>query len=256
MNAVDTAPNHRSRPTIVVGVDASLSARIALEHAGHRARPGGRLLVATVVPPLSDALARAVSGLRDERRAAAQRLVDRLAAEVAVETETRVLEGAPAEQLAELARESGADEIVVGSRGTGRFAAALGSVSHALLAHADHPVVVVPGRLPTTRGPRTPMAKAASWSATTARRHRRRRLPTRQRGLPAAAALLPSTRSSRCRTGLGLRVTRRRSTRIRSTVATPAIAGRAARSRRGSHDITPRRSGRAGDRRRGRRARC
>jgi nucleotide-binding universal stress UspA family protein len=144
MQAVETAPNHPSRPTIVVGVDASLSARIALEHAVLRARPDGRLLVATVVAPLSDALVRAAGALRDERRAAAQRLVDRLAAEVAIETETRVLEGAPAEQLAQLARESDADEIVVGSRGTGRLAAALGSVSHALLAHADHPVVVVP----------------------------------------------------------------------------------------------------------------
>src|SRR5215212_7501731 len=52
--------------------------------------------------------------------------------------------GAPAEALAQLARETEAEEIVVGSRGTGRFAAALGSVSHALLAHADRPVVVVP----------------------------------------------------------------------------------------------------------------
>ena len=54
------------------------------------------------------------------------------------------MEGFPAERLSELARASGAEEIIVGSRGLGRFAAALGSVSHALLEHADHPVVVVP----------------------------------------------------------------------------------------------------------------
>ena len=36
-------------------------------------------------------------------------------------------------------------EIVLGSRGRGRFRAALGSVSHALLHEADLPVVVVPG---------------------------------------------------------------------------------------------------------------
>jgi nucleotide-binding universal stress UspA family protein len=46
--------------------------------------------------------------------------------------------------LAALADERRAHEIVVGSRGLGRFAAALGSVSHALLEHARHPVVVVP----------------------------------------------------------------------------------------------------------------
>ncbi len=144
MDSVYNAPTDDSRRTIVVGVDRSRGARIALEHAARRAGPDGRLLVATVVTPLSDAFGRAVSGLREERREAGQELVDRLAADVAVDTETHVLEGTAAERLAQLARESGADEIVVGSRGTGRLAAALGSVSHALLAHADHPVVVVP----------------------------------------------------------------------------------------------------------------
>ena len=37
-----------------------------------------------------------------------------------------------------------ADEIVVGSRGLGRFRGAFGSVSHALLHEADRPVVIVP----------------------------------------------------------------------------------------------------------------
>ena len=129
---------------IVVGIDRSLSARIALEHAARRAGPDGRLLLATVVAPLLDAIGRSLSGLESDRRAAAQELVDRLAGDVAVDTETRVVDGNPAERLAELARDWPADEIVVGSRGMGRFAAALGSVSHALLAHADHPVVVVP----------------------------------------------------------------------------------------------------------------
>ena len=82
--------------------------------------------------------------LNDERRAAGRRLVDRLAGDAGVDTDTRIVDGTPAEALAELAWETDADEIVVGSRGTGRFAAALGSVSHALLAHADRPVVVVP----------------------------------------------------------------------------------------------------------------
>lgn len=138
-----SAEHHPGR-RIVVGVDRSLSAHIALEHAAHRAGPDGHLLLAHVMSPLSDAIARTIGELDEERRAAGQELVDRLAGDVAVDTETRVLDGTPAERLAELAREIHADEIVVGSRGLGRFAAALGSVSHALLAHADHPVVVVP----------------------------------------------------------------------------------------------------------------
>jgi nucleotide-binding universal stress UspA family protein len=142
MDPLDNPRSNGRRRTIVVGVDHSHSARIALEHAARRAGPDGRLLIATVV--VTDAFGRAVSELRGARRAAAQQLVDRLAADVAVDTDTRVLHGVPAQRLAELASESGADEIVVGSRGMGRFAAALGSVSHALLAQADHPVVVVP----------------------------------------------------------------------------------------------------------------
>jgi nucleotide-binding universal stress UspA family protein len=134
---------HRSR-RVVVGVDSSLGARVALEHAARRAGANGCLIVAQVLPPLTDAISRAVAEFDDERRASARQLVDRLAADAGISTETSVLDGPPAERLAELARENDADEIVVGSRGIGRFAAALGSVSHALLAHADRPVVVVP----------------------------------------------------------------------------------------------------------------
>jgi nucleotide-binding universal stress UspA family protein len=138
--ASDDFPSRR----IVVGVDRSSGARIALDHAARRAGASGSLLVAHVMNPLSDAISRAVGGLDDERRAAARQLVDRLAADAGVEAQAKVLDGAPAEALSELARDSQAAEIVVGSRGMGRFAAALGSVSHALLAHADRPVVVVP----------------------------------------------------------------------------------------------------------------
>jgi nucleotide-binding universal stress UspA family protein len=138
-----SAENHPGR-RILVGVDRSLGAHVALELAARRAGPDGHLLLAHVMTPMSDAIMRTIGGFDHERRAAAQELVDRLAGDVAVDSETRVLDGAPAERLTELAREAQADEIVVGSRGLGRFAAALGSVSHALLAHADRPVVVVP----------------------------------------------------------------------------------------------------------------
>jgi nucleotide-binding universal stress UspA family protein len=129
---------------VLVGVDRSLSARVALEHAVRRAGRNGHVIVTHVMTPLSDAVSGALSEVDDERHAAGRQLLDRLAAHAGVDTETRLVDGAPAERLAELARETDAEEIVVGSRGMGRFAAALGSVSHALLAHADRPVVVVP----------------------------------------------------------------------------------------------------------------
>ncbi len=127
-----------------VGVDRSLSARVALEHAARRAGEDGNLVVAAAIVPMVDALSGALIGIEDEHRAAVEELVERLAADAGVPAQTRVVNGPPAEALAELARETDVDEIVVGSRGMGRFAAALGSVSHALLAYADRPVVVVP----------------------------------------------------------------------------------------------------------------
>jgi nucleotide-binding universal stress UspA family protein len=139
-SAASDLPSRR----VLVGVDRSLSGRVALEHAARRTGASGCLIVAHVMPPLADAISRAVSELAAERHAAGRQLVERLAGDAGIETQTTVMDGAPAESLAELARETDAEEIVVGSRGMGRFAAALGSVSHALLAHADRPVVVVP----------------------------------------------------------------------------------------------------------------
>jgi nucleotide-binding universal stress UspA family protein len=53
--------------------------------------------------------------------------------------------GYPAERLADLADEEGAELIVVGSRGRGAFKAAfLGSVSTSLIGVARCPVLVVP----------------------------------------------------------------------------------------------------------------
>ena len=140
-----TSSAHTSaRRRVVVGVDHSLSARVALEHAARRAGEDGSLVVAHAFVPVTDAISGSLSGLDDEHRVTVQERVERLAADAGVQTETRVVDGSPAETLAELASETGAEEIVVGSRGIGRFAAAVGSISHALLAHADRPVVVVP----------------------------------------------------------------------------------------------------------------
>ncbi len=63
-----------------------------------------------------------------------------------VELEAVIVEHAPAEGLAELAKERDARLIVVGTRGEGPFhAALLGSTPHKLMQLADRPVLVVPG---------------------------------------------------------------------------------------------------------------
>ena len=201
---------------VVVGVDRSLSARVALEHAARRAGEDGSLVVAHAFVPMTDAIPGSLSGLDDEHRVAVQERVERLAAHAGVQTETRIVDGDAPEALAELASETGAEEIVVGSRGLGRFAAALGSVSHALLAHADRPVVVVPaGSRRRPAGRRRAPAAARSSSATTARSRRARRSNT-PRGAPGATARSsPCTRTGPRRTGSERRSTSARSTRPR-----------------------------------------
>jgi nucleotide-binding universal stress UspA family protein len=72
----------------------------------------------------------------------AQQVVDAaadLAAAAGVESESEILQGDPAEQIVDLARLRDADMIVVGARALG----GLGSVSDAVVNHADRSVLVV-----------------------------------------------------------------------------------------------------------------
>jgi len=130
--------------SVLVGVDGSLGSRIALDHAARRVGPGGLLIVAHAISVLPEPIHQAVAGFDHARRDIARQLVVQQSDLVGVKASAEVVEGRAPSALAELARERGADEIVVGARGLGVFAAALGSVSHSLVGHADRPVVVVP----------------------------------------------------------------------------------------------------------------
>ncbi|HEY7453792.1 MAG TPA: universal stress protein [Thermoleophilaceae bacterium] len=129
----------------VVGYDGSDTARRALEYAVARARGPITVVYAYDAPSsfLGDPYfgkALAASQMRGRE------LLDELEADASLPpgTELELLEGPPAEAVARAAMVRDADEIVVGSRGLGRFRGAFGSVSHALLHEADRPVVVVP----------------------------------------------------------------------------------------------------------------
>ena len=86
---------------------------------------------------LPEAVNRALAGLNDVHRDIARQLAEQQSAVAGIDATAEVRDGRPAEVLAELARQSSADEIVIGTRGLGRFAAAIGSVAHALLGLAD-----------------------------------------------------------------------------------------------------------------------
>jgi nucleotide-binding universal stress UspA family protein len=130
---------------VIVGYDGSDTARAALGYA--TAHAGGRIVVVTAYDAPASYLGRPYYGkaLRASQLRG-QELLDELARGDGLPEDAvfDLLEGPPAEALAGAALARDAAEIVVGSRGLGRFRGAFGSVSHALLHEAQHPVVVVP----------------------------------------------------------------------------------------------------------------
>ena len=132
---------------IVVGYDGSPTAKDALAHAAYRAGPGGELIaVYAYRPPFehydSPLVEPALRHNREAAEAALQGIGDDMVAGLPVKRVS--IETPAAQALVNVSQTERAGEIVVGSRGLGRFRAALGSVSHALLHEADRPVVVVP----------------------------------------------------------------------------------------------------------------
>jgi nucleotide-binding universal stress UspA family protein len=138
--------------SIVVGVDGSNSARLAVRWAAHEAetRHASVLLVAAWDMPTYGfsfgAAAYMDDMLKALQRAAEQNVADAIddvrAITKRVEVSTRVVEGQAAAVLMEAARD--ADLLVVGSRGLGGFRELLlGSVSQQCANHAACPVVVV-----------------------------------------------------------------------------------------------------------------
>jgi nucleotide-binding universal stress UspA family protein len=143
--------------SIVCGVDGSLDSEAALDVAAQLAdRLGSTLILAHVAEPAYAYAAPYPSGwttvpMAGAAEAAAkeedsEQLLERVAlAAGRADAERRVAIGHPAEKLAELADEEGAELVVVGSRGRGALRAAfLGSVSYNLVGVARCPVLIVP----------------------------------------------------------------------------------------------------------------
>ena len=137
---------------ILLATDGSPSAARATEEATRFARATGwplTIVTAWHIPATGfayDPLI-VVDDLVESVRASAKAALD-TAAEAAraagIEPETRLVEGAPADQICELAESRGATMIVIGSHGWGAVRRLLfGSVSWAVLHHAPCPVLVV-----------------------------------------------------------------------------------------------------------------
>ncbi|WP_182349202.1 universal stress protein [Tomitella gaofuii] len=128
---------------IVVGVDASGAANPALASAADTAqRRKLPLVVVAVAGPDFDADSRAGDDPDAVRSVLAQCRDSVAASHPDVQATTVLEEGAPAEVLAGIS--ATAETVVVGARGSGGFTAMrLGSTAHALLGHAQGPVLVV-----------------------------------------------------------------------------------------------------------------
>ena len=144
---------------ILIGYDGSPDAQAAIQHAGELMR-GRPTTVLTVWEPFADLVARVGAGMpigsidyntmdrsnEDEARRRAEEGVAR-AREAGLKAHAKVQarHGSIAGSILSAANDEGAEAIVLGTRGlTGIKSLLLGSVSHAVLQHADRPVIVVP----------------------------------------------------------------------------------------------------------------
>jgi nucleotide-binding universal stress UspA family protein len=136
---------------VLVAVDGSeqslKAARLAADIA---VRLGAALRLVHVIPkvPLpADVYGLKMAELEREHHAYAEGILAKAAAQLerpGLKVETSVLDGAPAERLAEEAAAPGVGMVVVGSRGHGAVARVLlGSVSDRLVHISSRPVLVV-----------------------------------------------------------------------------------------------------------------
>jgi len=137
--------------SIICGVDGSNESRAALRVAAQLSgQLGLPLVVAHVAQAAVFAPAYGSTPILEQPAGAELRASEQLLEQLAVDegladATMRPLYGLPAERLADLGDEEGAEFIVVGSRGRGAFKTAfLGSVSRDLIGVARCPVLVVP----------------------------------------------------------------------------------------------------------------
>ena len=139
-------------PTVVAGYDGSPAALAAVERGIDRVGATGHLVVviAHQIPAdyagasyyqamLNDSL-EAANEILTELKSSCERLAS-------VDWEPDLVEGSAGVVISRVAEIRDADEIVIGTRGLGRFRAVLGSVAMDVLHRAHCPVLVIPQRM-------------------------------------------------------------------------------------------------------------
>lgn len=145
---------------ILLPIDGSPLSLDALHHAVHLVREGLRAscVLANVQEPSSlyeMVVVHDPVALRRMSSEAGEHLLaeaDRLLTQADIDHEMEVASGEPANTLIELIDNYRCDAVIMGARGMGESAAAIGSVAHELLRHSPVPVMIVrsapPGAAP------------------------------------------------------------------------------------------------------------
>ena len=146
-HAPETVVQEATMNTILVGTDGSPSADTALDFAIELCLDTGAKLEVLAVRPRLAPHGGGVAVDEIEEAGGAQRIARRAAERAkaaGVEATPRADHGVPEKVIADAARSLGVEIVIVGSRGLGTIRSALmGSVSRALIKHADVPVTVV-----------------------------------------------------------------------------------------------------------------
>ena len=133
---------------IVIATDGSADALAAVKEGVSLAQrlDAAATFVCVRTPPASIFAEPLHPGAIDQEMTRARRAVDeamRVAIDAEVDADYEIVDGSPVEAVLDVARNMDAWLIVVGSRGRGAVQGALfGSVSRALVTHADRPVLV------------------------------------------------------------------------------------------------------------------
>jgi nucleotide-binding universal stress UspA family protein len=146
---------------MVVAVDGSEQAALAAACVRRLAVAGARVTLVGVVElprllsavsPVESASPAVIEAIVAERTTALEHALSRAQATLedsVASVEQRLASGYPAEEILRAASEDDSDVVVVGARGLGLLKRLLlGSVSEAVLRHADRPVLIVRGGTP------------------------------------------------------------------------------------------------------------